>query len=101
MMKQRVSLLVLLVFVLLCAASALAQEVIPEEKDQQVQVEQGKTIIPSPKNIKEKTAIYVFLGWMWLSIIVLLFIIKAKIREVDRLHRIKFFSSQDSIFHDR
>jgi hypothetical protein len=101
MMKQRVSLLVLLAFVLLCIASALAQVTIPEEKNQQAQVEQEKTIIPSPKDIKEKTAIYVFVGWMWLSIIVLIFILKAKIREVDRLHRIKFFSNQDSIFRDR
>ena len=101
MMRKRVSILVLLAFVLLSAASVLAQEVVSEEKNQEAQVEQGKTIIPSPKDIKEKTAIYVFVGWMWLSIIVLIFILRAKIREVDRLHRIKFFSSQDSIFRDR
>jgi len=94
MMRQRVSVVVLLAFILLCIVSALAQETIPEEKNQEAQVEQGKTIIPSPKDIKEKTAIYVFVGWMWLSIIVLIFILRAKIREADRLHRIKFFSNQ-------
>lgn len=95
MMKQRVSLLVLLAFVLLCAASVLAQEAVSEERIQEDQVKQGKTIIPSAKDIKERTAIYVFVGWMWLSIIVLIFILRAKIREVDRLHLIKFFSNQD------
>lgn len=101
MMRQRVALLVLLVFVPLCITSVLAQETIPEEKIQDAQAEQGKTIIPAPKDIKEKTAIYVFAGWMWLSIIVLVFILRAKIREIDRLQRMKFFSNQDSIWRDR
>ena len=94
MMKQRVSLLVLVAFVLLCVAFVLAQEAVPEEKNQEAQVEQGKTIIPSAKDFKERTAIYVFVGWMWLSIIVLVFILRAKIKEADRLHSIKFFSDQ-------
>ena len=94
MMKQRVSVLVLVAFVLLCVASVLAQEAVPEEKDQGAQVEKGKTIVPSAKGIKERTAIYVFMGWMWLSIIVLVFILRAKIREADRLNRIRFFSNQ-------
>lgn len=73
----------------------LAQQVPPEEPIQQTQVaeEQGK-IIPSPKNIKESTAIYVFIGWVWLSIVVLIFILRAKIKEVDRLYHIKFFSEK-------
>lgn len=101
MMRQRVSVLVLLAFILLCVAFILAQEAVPEVKNQEAQIKEGKTIMPSPKDIKEKIAIYVFVGWLWLSIIVLIFILRAKIREVDRLHNIKFFSNQDSIFRDR
>lgn len=73
----------------------LAQEVPLEEPIQEVQVvKEPEKIIPSPKNIKESTAIYIFVGWVWLSIIVLIFILRAKIKEVDRLHRIKFFNEK-------
>ena len=85
-----------LIVILLAAAGAglsLAQQVSPEKPVQKEQVveEQGK-IIPSPKNIKERTAVYVFIGWMWLSIIVLVYILWLKIKEVDRLLHIKFFN---------
>jgi hypothetical protein len=59
----------------------------------QTQAEEEK-IIPSPKNIKEGTAIYVFVVWMWLSIFVLVYILRLKIKEVDRLYKIKFFSTK-------
>jgi len=69
---------------------ASAQE--KQETAPQTEVEEEK-IIPSPKNIKEGAAIYVFLGWMWLSIFVLIYILRLKIMEVDRLYRLKFFST--------
>lgn len=46
-------------------------------------------IIPSPKDIKERTAIYVFLGWMWLAIFVLIYILRLKVKEADRLDKLK------------
>ncbi|MBM3284501.1 MAG: hypothetical protein FJY81_01375 [Candidatus Aminicenantes bacterium] len=49
-------------------------------------------IVAGPQNIKEKTAVYVFLGWLWISIGVLVYILRLKIKEVDRLHAIKFFN---------
>jgi hypothetical protein len=49
-------------------------------------------IVPAPSDIKQATAIYVFLGWIWLSIGVLIFFLRQKIKEVDRLHRLGFFS---------
>jgi hypothetical protein len=52
-----------------------------------------ETIKPAPKDIKEAVAIYVFLGWIWLSIFVLVYILWQKIKEVDRIYRLKFFSS--------
>jgi hypothetical protein len=60
------------------------------------QTETGETqevIRPAPKDIKEAIGIYVFLGWMWLSIFILIYILRHKIKEVDRIYRLKFFSS--------
>ena len=51
-----------------------------------------ETIVPGPKDLRQATAIYVFLGWIWLSIGILIFLLLMKIREVDRLHRLGFFS---------
>lgn len=47
---------------------------------------------PAFKNIKEKTAAYVFLGWIWVSIFVLIYFLRQKINEVDRLYRSRFFN---------
>lgn len=49
-------------------------------------------IIAGPQTIKERTAILVFLGWMWVSIGVLIYLLRLKIKEVDRLHRARYFS---------
>ncbi len=96
MMKKKCLGLVLLVSALtVCGAGfGLTQQVPPEEPIQGVQVEEEGKIIPSPANIKESTAIFVFVGWVWLSIIVLIFILRAKIKEVDRLYHLKFFSEK-------
>ncbi len=51
-----------------------------------------ETIVPGPKDVKQATAIYVFLGWIWLSIGILIFFLRLKIKEVDRLHRLGIFS---------
>jgi len=68
---------------------------VPEKQEAATQTEaEVEKIIPSPKNIKEGTAIYVFAGWMWLSIFVLIYILRLKIKEVDRLYKIKFFSTK-------
>jgi quinol-cytochrome oxidoreductase complex cytochrome b subunit len=53
-------------------------------------------LIPSPANIKESTAIYVFLGWMWLSIVILVYFLRLKVKEVDRLYWTRFFSPEKS-----
>jgi hypothetical protein len=67
--------------------------VIPEKQSQQIQAQQNpEKIISSPKNIKERTAIYVFIGWMWASIFVLIYILEHKIKESDRIYKYKFFS---------
>lgn len=93
MNMKRLSCFLLIVFLAVAGLGlSLAQEVPLEEPIQEVQVveEPGK-IIPSPRDIKESTAIYIFVGWVWLSIIVLVFVLRAKIKEVDRLYYLRFF----------
>jgi len=40
---------------------------------------------PGPSSIKERAGIVVFLAWMWLSIAVLLYVLRLKKREADRV----------------
>ena len=93
---QKVFLIVLagaILLGLLVSTSMWAQqtEQIPEP---QAETEGTQDVIkPAPKDIKEAIGIYVFLGWMWLSIFVLIYILSQKIKEVDRIDRLKFFSS--------
>ena len=45
-----------------------------------------------PKDIKEEVGIFVFLGWLWFSVFVMIYLLRQKIREVDRLHSYKYFT---------
>jgi hypothetical protein len=86
-----ICILSLLAFFLLVFSSG--KQVIPEKQSQQTQAQQNpEKIIPSPRNIKERTAIYVFIGWIWASIFVLIYILRHKIKESDRIYRYRFFS---------
>lgn len=70
-----------------------AQQLGLEEQKEKIQVENNQEkIIPSAKNIKESAGIYVFVAWMWVAIFVLIYILRLKIREVDRLYKIRFLS---------
>lgn len=65
------------------------------EKSKIKQVEENaEKIIPSPKDIKESTGIYVFLVWMWIAIFVLVYILRLKIKEADRLYQFRFLPSK-------
>ena len=55
----------------------------------------AEKVVSSPGDIKECTAIYVFVGWMWLSILVIVYFLRLKVREVDRLHRLKLFLTKE------
>lgn len=58
------------------------------------QEEEGEKVIhPGPQSIKEQTAIYVFLIWTWSIIIVLIYVLRKKIIEADRLHNLAYFDS--------
>lgn len=86
--KKIVSLILLAFFLSLFWANyGASQQVVPEKQNPKTQMEKGaEKIISSPRNIKEKTAIYVFLGWMWMTIFVLIYILRLKIKEADRLY---------------
>jgi hypothetical protein len=72
-----------------------AQQVTQEEQEEIIQAkEDQEKIIPSPQNIKESTGIYVFVAWMWIAIFVLIYILRLKIREVDRLLKLRFLSAK-------
>jgi hypothetical protein len=60
-----------------------------------VKKERTETIVPGPKDIKELWAIRVFLPFLWLVIIYLLFILRWKIREADRVYQAKFYAVKD------
>jgi TRAP-type C4-dicarboxylate transport system permease small subunit len=97
MRRRKKSQLLLICILSLLAFSLLVfgtdKQVMPEKQNQQIQTQQNpEKIIPSPKNIKERTAIYVFIGWMWVSIFVLIYILAHKIKESDRIYKYKFFS---------
>jgi len=98
MFGKRVLVLTVLFCFLLVSFSPLlnpAQQTVEEpQKDTAQSEEESEKIVASPQNIKEETGIFVFVGWMWLSIFVLVFFLRLKIREADRLFRLKFFSSE-------
>jgi hypothetical protein len=78
------------------SASAWAQQPEPSVESRTITEETQEKIKPAPKDIKEAVGIYVFLGWIWISIFVLVFILRQKIKETDRIYRLKFFSSDKS-----
>jgi len=70
-----------------------AQQVMQEEQNEKIQVKNNQEkIIPSPRNIKESTGIYVYVAWMWIAIFVLVYVLRLKIKEVDRLYKLRFLS---------
>jgi hypothetical protein len=70
------------------------QEAIKERPLEIQKDEKPEKIEGAPKDIKEQTGILVFVAWIWLSIIVLIYFLRLKIRETDRLYLLKFFSSE-------
>jgi len=98
MFRQRVIVLTVLIFFLLVSFGPLlsfAQVVEEVSPDAAQAKEESDKIVASPQNIKEETSIFVFVGWMWLCIFVLVFFLRLKIREADRLFRFKFFSDEE------
>ncbi len=55
-----------------------------------------EVISSGPQNIKEKTAIGVFLAWLWLAIAVSIYVLRWKIQEADRVHSTKFYPDAEA-----
>ena len=95
-MRKKGSFFALFLLIVFCLASLVlkydyAQQSTPQAKDQAHQADiekEPEKIIPSPKNIKESTAIYVFLVWTWIGIFVLIYILRLKIKEVGKNNHI-------------
>ncbi len=64
-----------------------------QEKQTVEKAKGSDKIVPAFKNIKERTAVYVFLGWIWVAVCVLIYILRQKVKEADRLYKAKFFDS--------
>jgi len=55
---------------------------------------EAKTVVhPGPQDIVEKVGIYVFLAWVWISIVVLIYFLRLKVKEADRLYELKYYDS--------
>jgi hypothetical protein len=83
---------------LVCSIAGLgrAQTAPASTKIQTAQAQpKPEDIVPGPQNIKERTGVYVFLGWIWLSIVVLICYLRLKIKEIDRLYELRLFSTSD------
>jgi hypothetical protein len=61
---------------------------VPQEK------QEPEKIDSAPQDAKQKTGVLVFVAWMWISIIVLIYFLRLKIKEADRLYRLRFFSAK-------
>lgn len=71
------------------------QEPLPENPQVEQTESAAETIVPGPENIRQKTALYIFIGWLWLSIGVCIFLLRLKIKEADRLLYLDFFSDNN------
>ncbi|MGD2245962.1 MAG: hypothetical protein PVI11_05375 [Candidatus Aminicenantes bacterium] len=75
--------------------AGFAQQVIQAEKNEITQEgEIQDKITPGPQNIKESAGIFVFVAWMWLAIFVLIYVLRLKVKEVDRLFEIRYLSGK-------
>jgi len=110
-MKKRTACFLLLVLMIgvFSAFAATIQQPAPKEKDKTVQAPpqqspskdkavqvqaQPEKIFAAPQNIKERTAIYVFVGWLWAAIFILIYILRLEIKEADRLLDLKYYRDE-------
>jgi hypothetical protein len=91
--KKMVPALVILLFLSSAAVSFTPSFQQDPESPTTPQLQQEKPpeeIHPAPANIKQKVGLLVFLGWLWLSILVLIYFLRLKIQEADRLYELEF-----------
>jgi hypothetical protein len=88
-------LLVLAVGVALLPAAGLAAQDAPTAPPSATavakQAVEATEVAPPTMSPKEKTGVYVFLAWTWMTIAILLYILTLKVREADRVLRTGLF----------
>lgn len=70
-------------------------EQVKETQANNTEAKPAEKVYGAPKDIKEAAAIAVFLGWLWLSILVLIYLLRLKIRECDRLDNFDYFLTSE------
>ena len=78
------------------AAPAGAQPAPAKKPAKKAPEKRTETIVPAFSGIKEQTAVYVFYGWLWLSIVVLIYFLRLWIKESDRVYHAKYYEPEDS-----
>ncbi len=100
MIKKRPSFfLVALLFLLLlawisspfCLAQLDAKPAVTKDLQDK---DKPEKIVAAPRDAREKTGIWVFAVWMWISVFVIVFFLRLKIKEVDRLYGLRFYSTR-------
>ena len=100
MTLKRPSLLLIVCFFLIFLAWAGASLCLgQEDAERSVQIDSQEEqapekIVGAPQDVKQKMGIWVFVGWMWISIVVLVYFLRLKIKEADRLYSLRFFSAK-------
>jgi len=83
------------------AANTVAKAPVPKTGPQTVSKVKAPsapvTIHPAFADLKEKTGVIVFLAWLWLIVGILVWLLRMKIREADRVHALRFYpASKDA-----
>jgi hypothetical protein len=87
--------LAFLFFSLIYVSPSRAQQEVKVEKPVETQAKgEPEKVVGAPRDIKEETGVLVFLAWIWLSIFVLVYFLRLKIKETDRLFFLRYFSSE-------
>ena len=93
-MKRNCSTVLVLILTLAVVLPAFlsAQNPAPAKTAAKVKAPPVPEIIhPAYASLKEKTAVLVFLAWLWLIVGILVWLLRMKIREADRVHGLKFY----------
>lgn len=98
-LKRRATLLFLFTFLfqVVWAGTSLCypqQEMEQKEINSPQKEAPPEKIVGAPQDIKQKTGIWVFVAWTWISVFVLIYFLRLKIGEADRLHRLRFFAAK-------
>jgi hypothetical protein len=70
------------------------------KKPAKKEVARTEPIVPAFSGIKEKTAVYVFYAWLWLSIVILIYFLRLWVKEADRVYKAKYYEPEESPLKD-